>query len=80
MPTRAQETNLRRFSAGAISGVCEPAVISERLTDHARRHLRLFHLSPRAAPRTHGIPHHPQLRLRLSRTSLLPANSALHLL
>jgi solute carrier family 25 protein 16 len=45
-----------------------------------RRHLRLFHLSPRAAARAHGIPHHPQFRLRLSRTPILPPNSALHLL
>jgi hypothetical protein len=50
------------------------------LTLRARRHLGLFHLSPRAATRTYGIPHHPQHRLRLSRTSILPANSALHLL
>lgn len=52
---------------------------SARLTP-TRRHLRIFHLSSRAAPRAHGIPHHTQLSLRLSRTTILPPNSALHLL
>ncbi|KAN0130541.1 hypothetical protein V8E53_011627 [Lactarius tabidus] len=52
MPTRAQETNLCRSSAGAIS----------------------------AAARSHGIPHHPRFHLRLSRTTIFPENSALHLL
>ncbi|KAN0130546.1 hypothetical protein V8E53_011632 [Lactarius tabidus] len=74
MPTRAQETNLLLFSASAISSK------GRHLTDPYRRHLHLFHLPTRVATPAHCIPLHPQLRLRLSRTTILPENSALHLL
>ena len=46
MPTRAQETNLRRFSAGAISGVCEPFVVSGRLADPPPGAISVFFTYP----------------------------------
>jgi hypothetical protein len=70
MLTRAQETNLRLFSVRTISSK------GRRLTDPYRRNLRPFHLSTRVAVRAHCIP----LRLQVSRTAILPENSALHLL
>jgi hypothetical protein len=74
MPTRAQETNLLLFSASAISSK------GRHLTDPYRRHLHLFHLPTRVATPAHCIPLHPQLRLRLSRTTILPENCEVHLL
>ncbi|KAN0130543.1 hypothetical protein V8E53_011629, partial [Lactarius tabidus] len=69
MPTRAQETNLCRSSAVPYL-VCQPAPDT----------ICLLHLSPRAAARAYGIPHHPQFHLWLPSAPTLPPNTVLHLL
>lgn len=61
MPTRADETNFRRFAAGALSGernlrfFCWSFEFAEE-TVCCRHGNRLFHLPARVDPGPHGVP------------------------
>lgn len=57
MPTRESETNLRRFSAGAISGASVLTCVLTVVLKYAyRHHLRLRHVPIRSNTSPHGLP------------------------